>query len=111
FGLRPSSRRPGADRKAPHPAVAGCVERGSATGCAPRERRVMNVRATAQAGATSNAGVSERPPLQRIRCLLPVWGYAYVKTFLEVGLPTWLADGNLPAVARMLPTEFVLLTS
>src|SRR5258708_19535309 len=53
----------------------------------------------------------EKPPLKRIRCLLPVWGYAYAKKFLEVALPTWLADGNLPAISRMVPTEFVLLTS
>ena len=53
----------------------------------------------------------ERPPLKKVRCLLPIWGYAYVKKFLEVALPTWFADGNLPAVSRMVPTEFVLLTS
>jgi hypothetical protein len=53
----------------------------------------------------------ERPPLKAIRCLVPIWGYAYVKKFLEVGLPTWLADGNLPAISRMAPTEVVLLTS
>jgi hypothetical protein len=52
-----------------------------------------------------------RPPLKKVRCLLPIWGYAYVKKFLEFALPTWLADGNLPAVSRLLPTEFVLLTS
>src|SRR3984957_574920 len=53
----------------------------------------------------------KRPPIKKIRCLLPIWGYAYVKKFLEVALPTWLADGNLPAVSRMAPTEFVFLTS
>jgi len=52
-----------------------------------------------------------RPPLKKIRCLVPVWGHAYIKKFLEVGLPSWLADGNLPAISRMSPTEFVLLTS
>ena len=52
-----------------------------------------------------------RPPLKKVCCLLPIWGYAYVRKFLEVALPTWLADGNVPAVSRMLPTEFVLLTS
>src|SRR5882724_2696771 len=53
----------------------------------------------------------KRPPLKKIRCLVPIWGYAYVQKFLEVGLPTWLADGNLPAISRVVPTEFVLLTS
>jgi Methyltransferase domain len=52
-----------------------------------------------------------RPPPKKVRCLLPVWGYDYVRKFLTVALPTWLADGNLPAVSRMLPTEFVFLTS
>jgi hypothetical protein len=54
---------------------------------------------------------TERPSLKKIKCLVPVWGYAYIKKFLEVALPTWLADGNLPAVSRMAPTEIVLLTS
>jgi hypothetical protein len=54
---------------------------------------------------------SGRPPFKMIRCLLPIWGFAYVKNFLEVALPTWLADGNLPAVSRMAQTEFVFLTS
>jgi hypothetical protein len=42
--------------------------------------------------------------------LLPVWGYNYVRQFLEFSLPTMLAPGNLPAVASMLPCTFVLLT-
>ena len=54
---------------------------------------------------------AERPPLKMVRCLLPIWGFAYVKNFLEVALPTWLADDNLPAVSRMVETEFVFLTS
>ena len=54
---------------------------------------------------------TERPPLKKICCLLPVWGFAYVKNFLEVALPTWLSDGNLPAASRMAQTEFVFLTS
>src|SRR5882757_1113757 len=54
---------------------------------------------------------TEQKQITNIRCLVPIWGYAYVKKFLEVALPTWLADGNLPAVSRMMPTEFVLLTS
>lgn len=43
--------------------------------------------------------------------LLPVWGYAYVRNFLEHGLPTLLAPGNVTAVANSLPTEFIILTS
>jgi hypothetical protein len=43
------------------------------------------------------------------KVLLPV-GYRYVRQFLECGLPTLLAPGNVPALAAALPTEFVLLT-
>jgi hypothetical protein len=46
-----------------------------------------------------------------IKVLLPVWGYGYVRQFLECGLPTLLAPGNIPALAAALPAEFVLLTS
>lgn len=52
----------------------------------------------------------DRGPPKRIQFLLPIWGARYIRQFLQRGLPTWLADGNLPAVAKMLPTEFVLLT-
>lgn len=55
--------------------------------------------------------VGERTPLKKICCLLPIWGHAYVRKFLEVALPTWFADGNLPAISRMAPAKFVLLTS
>ena len=54
---------------------------------------------------------SRRPPARTVRLLLPVWGYRYVKLFLEFSLPTMLAPGNVPALAGMLPCTFVLLTS
>jgi hypothetical protein len=54
---------------------------------------------------------SRRPPARAVRLLLPVWGYRYVKQFLEFSLPTMLAPGNIPAVAGMLPCTLVLLTS
>src|SRR3954447_15949240 len=57
------------------------------------------------------AQVGRRPPPKQVVCLLPLWGFEYVKTFLDLALPTWLAEGNLPAVAGMIPTEFVFLTS
>jgi hypothetical protein len=61
-------------------------------------------------------GLEPATPLGRsapraIKVLLPVWGYRYVREFLERGLPTLLAPGNIPALAGALPTEFVLLTS
>ena len=46
-----------------------------------------------------------------VKVLLPVWGYQYVRQFLECGLPTLLAPGNVPGLATELPTEFVILTS
>jgi hypothetical protein len=39
-----------------------------------------------------------------------VWGEEFVGQFLEYSLPTLLAPGNLPALARALPTHFVFLT-
>jgi hypothetical protein len=39
-----------------------------------------------------------------------VWGESYIKQFLESSLLTLLAKGNLPALARALPTRFVFLT-
>ena len=60
---------------------------------------------------TKDAKTAERGAIRQIRCLLPVWGYAHIKRLLEVSLPSWLAPGNLPAVAQLAPTEFVFLTS
>ena len=54
---------------------------------------------------------SQRSPPRAVRLLLPVWGYRYVKQFLDCSLPTMLAPGNVPALAGMLPCTFVLLTS
>jgi hypothetical protein len=42
--------------------------------------------------------------------VLPVWGYRFVRQFLEVGLPTLLAPGNVPALAAALPTRFIILS-
>jgi Methyltransferase domain len=71
----------------------------------------MNLQTSITDGSFGRTKGARRPPPKTVRCLLPIWGYLYIKRFLEVALPTWLADGNLPAVARMLPTEFVFLTS
>jgi 2-polyprenyl-3-methyl-5-hydroxy-6-metoxy-1,4-benzoquinol methylase len=51
-----------------------------------------------------------RPPPKAIKVLVPVWGYKFVHRFFNFSLPTLLAPGNLPALARTLPTEFVFLT-
>lgn len=50
------------------------------------------------------------PPPNGCALLMPVWGSAFVRQFLDFCLPTLLADGNIPALARALPTQFVLLT-
>ena len=51
-----------------------------------------------------------RSPPKAAKLLLCVWGYSYVRQFLECGLPTLLAPGNVPALAAALPTEFIVLT-
>jgi 2-polyprenyl-3-methyl-5-hydroxy-6-metoxy-1,4-benzoquinol methylase len=60
---------------------------------------------------TAAAPHGTRSPLKAVQCLLPVWGYEYVRQFFDLGLPTWLAPGNIPALVADLPTEFVILTS
>ena len=72
---------------------------------------MMNLQPSITNDFAKRTASAERPPLKSVRCLLPIWGFAYIKNFLEVALPTWLADGNLPAVSRMVQTEFVFLTS
>ncbi|HEY8277417.1 MAG TPA: hypothetical protein VIG52_10565, partial [Methyloceanibacter sp.] len=52
-----------------------------------------------------------RAPPKAINVILPVWGYPFVRQFLEVGLPTLLAPGNLPTLAKALPCTFTLMTS
>jgi hypothetical protein len=51
-----------------------------------------------------------RSPPTSIKLLLPIWGHRYVRQFLEIGLPTLLAPGNVPALAKSLPCEFCILT-
>src|SRR5271163_3741610 len=63
------------------------------------------------AGAGPLTPLLRRSPPKAARILLPVWGYSFVRQFLEYGLPTLLAPGNVPGLAAELPTEFVILTS
>src|SRR5438552_75850 len=58
----------------------------------------------------NNEGL-RRPPPGRVKLLLPVWGHRYVRQLLELGLPTLMAPGNVPALAQALPCEFEILTS
>src|SRR5262245_22570665 len=52
-----------------------------------------------------------RPPLKAVVVLIPIWGYRFVSQFLEFGLPTLLAPGNLPAIASSVPCRLVLMSS
>ena len=52
-----------------------------------------------------------RAPPTAAKLILPVWGYKYVRKFLETSLPTLLAPGNIPALARAIDCEFIVLTS
>src|SRR6516165_9229998 len=66
---------------------------------------------TAELAETEARAVPERrSPAKWIKVLLPVWGYEFTQQFLNVSLPTLLAPGNLPALAKTLPTEFIFLT-
>jgi hypothetical protein len=51
-----------------------------------------------------------REPVNEIRILLPVWGERYVEQFLSIGLPSLLADGNLPALRLRAPCTFAFFT-
>src|SRR5947208_2218923 len=53
---------------------------------------------------------TRRTPPTAAKLLLPVWGYRPVRRFLDVGLHTFLAPGNIPASVGMLPCRFVILT-
>jgi hypothetical protein len=55
--------------------------------------------------------VTHRGPPKAIRLLVPIWGRRYVTQFINLGLPTLLAPGNLPALAKALPCKLVFLTS
>src|ERR1700677_4663204 len=74
------------------------------------------VAATGQAAQDRTAGApkiqaGDRGAPAKVTCLLPVWGLPYLRRFLTVALPTWLAPGNLPALVRELPAEMVILTT
>jgi hypothetical protein len=76
----------------------------------------MNESKIGRIPATSAAEVHSSPrrrlsPPKAIKFLLPVWGQRYIARFLDISLPTLLAPGNLPALAKTLHCEFVFLTS
>jgi hypothetical protein len=73
---------------------------------------IRDVNHASPSSRAESAGIGRRStPPAAIKLLLPVWGYGFVRQFLDAGLPTLLAPGNLPALASTLPCEFVILTS
>jgi 2-polyprenyl-3-methyl-5-hydroxy-6-metoxy-1,4-benzoquinol methylase len=60
--------------------------------------------------AAAGAAHGRRAPPKWIKVLVPVWGYEFTQHFLNISLPTLLAPGNVPALAKTLPTEFIFLT-
>ena len=46
-----------------------------------------------------------------VKLLMAIWGEGFIRQFAEIGLPTLLAPGNVPALAAEYPCEFVFLTS
>lgn len=55
------------------------------------------------------SGSTEMKP--RVRFLIPVWGQRYIKLFADLSLPSFMAPGNLPALAEQTNLEIVILTS
>src|SRR5947207_15499119 len=45
-----------------------------------------------------------------IQILLPVWGYKFVQSMLKFCIPTLLAPNNIPSIAKVIPTKFVVMT-
>ena len=66
---------------------------------------------TPEGSAVNHQVIANRSPLSAIKVLMPAWGSRYVRQFLEFCLPTMLAPGNIPALARRLPCTFVVMTS
>jgi hypothetical protein len=66
---------------------------------------------SASASVNSEAVQMHRGAPKAIQLLLPIWGTRFIAQFLEVSLPTLLAPGNIPSVAKSLPCKFIFLTS
>lgn len=49
-------------------------------------------------------------PLRKTKFLTAVWGKAYIERFAAVSLPSFLAPGNLPALASLTDLEVVIMT-
>jgi len=47
----------------------------------------------------------------KVKFLVAVWGEAYIDRFTALALPSFLASGNLPALAKVTDLEVIVLTS
>ena len=47
----------------------------------------------------------------KVKFLVTVWGNSYIKRFLSLAVPSFLAPGNLPALAASTELEVVVMTS
>src|ERR1700722_375257 len=47
---------------------------------------------------------------QTLLFTVAVWGKDYIETFLKLALPSFLASGNIPACASLLPIKFQVIT-
>lgn len=47
----------------------------------------------------------------KVKFLVAVWGHSYIKRFLSLALPSYLAPGNLPFLAASTELEVVIMTS
>ena len=52
--------------------------------------------------------VTMRP---KVRFLTVVWGVTYIERFAGLALPSFLAPGNLPALAAITDLEVVIMTA
>src|SRR5215207_3169527 len=79
--------------------------------------KMVDVLSVRESSSAQRSVIAPLVPQQRrsaasaVKLVLPVWGYEYVRQFLECGLPTLLAPGNVPALTAELPCEFIILTS
>src|SRR5579862_758066 len=46
----------------------------------------------------------------KVHLLLPLWGEKFINDFLNFGLLSLLAPGNIPALVKAYQTKFVFLT-
>lgn len=60
-----------------------------------------------EAGFLSEVEISERPFI----FTMVVWGNEFIDKFINYALPTFLAQGNLPKVAKRRNCQFVIVTS